>query len=189
MPSIAVQTGAQVRLVDVTEDYYLDIEDLKKKITSKSKVLILSYMRGYVGNVDAIVNLCQQHNIKVVEDCAHTMGLRWKGTPVGRKGIISCYSMQSYKMINAGEGGIFVTDDEDLCAKAILYAGAYERLWKSHINRPKDIAHLQKKIPCLNVRMNNITAAIIRAQLLTIHEKIEKQNQNDLPPKLVPGHR
>lgn len=178
VPSAIRQTGATVGLVDVTENYYLDTDDLRKKINSRVKVLILSHMRGHVGNLDEIIDICQQNNIKIIEDCAHTLGMRWRQQHVGRCGVISCYSMQSYKMLDSGEGGILVTDDEAVCAKAILYSGAYEQLWESHRVRPQDFTAYQHKIPCVNARMSNLTAAVIRAQLEDIEKKVAHHNHN-----------
>jgi dTDP-4-amino-4,6-dideoxygalactose transaminase len=178
VPSAIMQTGATARLVEVSENYYLDVNDLRKKISPQTKVLILSHMRGQVGNVDEIIDICRQNNIKIIEDCAHTLGMRWRQQHLGRSGIIACYSMQSYKMLDSGEGGILVTDDAEVCAKAILYSGAYETLWESHIMRPQDFQTFEKKIPCFNARMSNLTAAVIRAQLEDVEKKVAHHNHN-----------
>jgi dTDP-4-amino-4,6-dideoxygalactose transaminase len=61
----------------------------------------------------------------VIEDCAHTMGAEWNGTPSGRHGLAACYSTQTYKHINSGEGGLITSDDPDLMARAIILSGSY----------------------------------------------------------------
>ncbi len=66
-----------------------------------------------------LVNICQEANIPLIEDAAHSLGTTWHGKKIGTLGDIGCFSFQSYKMLNAGEGGIFITDDPDLFAKAV----------------------------------------------------------------------
>jgi hypothetical protein len=75
--------------------------------------------------MDALMALCGRAGRAVIEDCAHTMGAEWRGVPSGRHGVIGCYSMQTYKHMNSGEGGFLVSDDAGLMARAILLSGSY----------------------------------------------------------------
>jgi hypothetical protein len=68
----------------------------------------------------------------VIEDAAHSLGTLWHGRKIGTIGAIGCFSFQSYKLVNAGEGGILITDDADLVARAVIMSGAYEHNWKKH---------------------------------------------------------
>ena len=71
----------------------------------------------------------------LLEDCAHSLGVTYKGEHTGHHGVVCCISSQSYKMINSGEGGFLLTDDDEMAAKAICYAGAYEKLYQKHVRR------------------------------------------------------
>lgn len=177
VPSVVVQLGATVRLVEITENFYMDTNDFARKITPKTKVLLLSHMRGQIGNLEDIYAIAKQHHLPVIEDCAHTLGMRWKDQHIGSHSQIACHSMQSNKMLDSGEGGMLVTNDDDLFGKAIFYSGAYEKLWELHIAKPDNVAKWQKKIPCVNSRMSNITAAVLRPQLEHIEKKIIRHNK------------
>ena len=67
------------------------------------------------------------HNFRVtvIEDCAHTMGGGWGDVPSGRHGLVGCYSCQTYKHVNSGEGGLFVTNDPEVAARAVMLSGSY----------------------------------------------------------------
>jgi len=173
VPSAVMHAGASPVLVEVTDSYYIDTKDLEKKITDETRVLLLSHMRGHVGDMDEIVRICQKHGLYLIEDSAHALGMTWDGQHSGTIGHIGCYSTQSYKLIDAGEGGVMVTDDEHVAAKAIIYAGSYETKWKSHMARPEIVAEYQDQLPSFNFRMNNLTAAVIRAQLPMLPERVE----------------
>jgi len=99
----------------------------------------------------------------LIEDCAHTVGGRWGDKFTGRFGLTGCYSSQTYKHINSGEGGLLVTDDDDVMAKAILYSGSY-MLYDRYLSKPPlDIFERHKKmIPNFSMRMSNLSAAVIR---------------------------
>ena len=167
VPGAVEHAGAKLRLVDITDDLTIDLEDLERKASDGvAKVLLLSHMRGHIADMARLMRLCDARGIAVVEDCAHTMGAAWEDRPTGRFGRIGCFSVQSYKHANGGEGGLLVTDDEDLAAKAILYSGSYMH-WASHGARPGDdvFARLIDRIPNFSLRMSNLVAAIVRPQL------------------------
>ena len=111
VPGAIASVGAQPIFVDVTEDLVLDFADLAAKAKATgARVLMLSHMRGHLCDMEALVALCDRLGVTIVEDCAHTMGAAWKGVPSGRHGLVGCYSMQTYKHINSGEGGFLITD-------------------------------------------------------------------------------
>jgi dTDP-4-amino-4,6-dideoxygalactose transaminase len=178
VPSSIVNAGGVPVLVECRSDYCIDATDLKKKITKETRVLLLSYMRGHIPDMDQIVKICDDHGIFLIEDCAHSLGARWRGVLTGRLGKTACYSFQSYKVINAGEGGMLVSDDEEIIAKAILYSGSYEGLWNRHFVESQHLPELQTRIPTYNVRMSNVTAAIVRPQVPLVEEKAHKYNEH-----------
>ena len=167
VPGAIAHAGARPVLVDVRDDYTIDVDDLDRKAAaSGAKTLLLSHMRGHIGDMDAITAVCRDRGVQVIEDCAHTMGAAWNGRPTGTWGRAGCFSLQSYKHANAGEGGLLVTDDEDVAAQAILYSGSY-MLYRSHVARPGDAVFERWKYvtPNFSLRMSNLAAAIARPQM------------------------
>ena len=95
----------------------------------------------------------------------------WRGRRIGTIGRAGCFSFQSYKLVNAGEGGIVITDDADLVARAVIMSGAYEHNWAKHMAAPDPaleaaFARWQNRLPLYNLRLSNLSAAIIRAPSL-----------------------
>merc|ERR1719453_2670900 len=115
----------------------------------------------------------------MIEDCAHSLGVKWNGGHTGHHGDMACISSQSYKMLNSGEGGFLLTNDDELAAKMILYAGAYEKLYTKHKLRPADelFERLKHETPNYSMRMHAVTAAMILPQIATLDERIEVYNR------------
>ena len=120
------------------------------------------------------MEVVEKHDLFFIEDCAHAYCTTWGGRPLGTFGHIGCFSTQSSKGMSAGEGGIFVTNDDEYAAKAALYAGSYEKLWKKHYGLdPEMMDRLQNEIPGYSMRMHEVTAAMLLPQiprLAVIHE-------------------
>ena len=134
--------------------------------------VIISHMRGHTSDMDAIMALCDAADIPVIEDAAHSLGTLWHDRKIGTIGKIGCFSFQSYKMVNAGEGGILITDDADLVARAIIMSGAYEHNWKKHPGIADACARWQNKLPLYNLRLNNLSAVLVRAQLAELPRRV-----------------
>ncbi|MEL7116742.1 MAG: DegT/DnrJ/EryC1/StrS family aminotransferase, partial [Pseudomonadota bacterium] len=96
----------------------------------------------------------------------------------GTIGKIGCFSFQSYKLLNAGEGGILITDDADVIARAVIMSGAYEHNWKKHKVLHDRFAHWQNKLPLYNTRLNNLSAALIRPQLAEVPRRVRDGRRN-----------
>ncbi|MEM7172568.1 MAG: DegT/DnrJ/EryC1/StrS family aminotransferase, partial [Pseudomonadota bacterium] len=136
VPGSIAHAGAEPVLVDIDDRYVIDIDDLRKKAgQSGAQYLMLSYMRGHIPDMDAVMAVCDELGLIVIEDCAHTMGAGWDGRLTGGFGKAACFSTQTFKHINSGEGGLMVTDDEDIAARAILFSGSY-MLYEQHRARP-----------------------------------------------------
>jgi dTDP-4-amino-4,6-dideoxygalactose transaminase len=115
VPGAIAAAGGRPIFVEVTADLTLDFNDLAAKArASGSRILMLSHMRGHICDMEALVALCCDLGVLIIEDCAHTMGAAWNGVASGRHGLIGCYSMQTYKHINAGEGGFLISDDPQI---------------------------------------------------------------------------
>ena len=191
VPGAIAHAGAQPVLVETTPDYTTDLNDLEHKAAgSGAKVLLLSHMRGHITDLRAVREICDRHGIALVEDCAHTMGARWEGRHTGTWGRIGCYSSQTYKHINSGEGGLLVTDDDDIAAQVILMSGCY-MMYDQHILRPAPevFERWRYVTPNFSMRMSNLAAALLRPQLAMLPERDERWNRiyADLARELATG--
>jgi dTDP-4-amino-4,6-dideoxygalactose transaminase len=167
VPGAIAAVGAVPVLVEVTEDLTLDFADLEARTrASGAKVLLLSHMRGHICDMEALIDLTGRLGLKVVEDCAHTMGAAWAGIPSGRHGAIACYSTQTYKHLNSGEGGFLTSDDPEAFARAVILSGSY-MLYGMHLAAPGPEVFDRVRLTTPNVsgRMDNLRAAILRPQL------------------------
>ncbi len=171
VPSAVVHAGCVPVLVECTESYRLDMDDFAAKLAG-AQAVIISHMRGHTSDMDAIMAQCDAAGIPVIEDAAHSLGTTWNGQNIGTIGKIGCFSFQSYKLINAGEGGILVTDDADLIARMIIMSGAYEHTWTKHAVPAEAMARWQNRLPLYNLRLSNLSAAIIRPQLPQLARRV-----------------
>jgi dTDP-4-amino-4,6-dideoxygalactose transaminase len=177
VPSSVVHADCVPVLVEVKDNYRIDIADLKAKLPGADAILI-SHMRGHTSDMDAIMELARAQGLPVVEDAAHSLGTEWRGRKIGTIGKIGCFSFQSYKLLNAGEGGILITDDADIIARAVIMSGAYEHNWKKHPVLQDRFAYWQNKLPLYNTRLNNLSAAIIRPQLAEVPRRVADGRRN-----------
>jgi perosamine synthetase len=173
VPSSVVHAECEPVLVEVGENYRVDMADFAAKLPQAQAVMI-SHMRGHTSDMDAIMRLCDAAGVPVIEDAAHSLGTVWAGRNIGTIGRVGCFSFQSYKLVNAGEGGIMITDDPEIAARAIIMSGAYETNWKKHPGLTNSCAHWQNKLPLYNLRMQNLSAAVIRPQLPLVAERVAK---------------
>ena len=171
VPSAVIHADCHPVLCEVGDNYRVDLKDFAAKLPSVDAVII-SHMRGHTSDMDAIMDLCNAADIPMIEDAAHSLGTTWHGRKIGTLGKIGCFSFQSYKMINAGEGGILITDDADLVARAIIMSGAYEHNWKKHPVLQEAFSKHQNKLPLYNLRLSNLSAAVARAQLPELGRRI-----------------
>jgi dTDP-4-amino-4,6-dideoxygalactose transaminase len=187
VPGAVAHAGAEHVLVEITPDLTIDLADLEQKaVSSGAKTLLLSHMRGHSPDMSALMALTERLGITVIEDCAHTMGARWAGQPSGTFGKVGCFSVQAYKHANGGEGGLLVTNDDDIAARAILYSGSY-MLYRQHRRRPSDevFARWKDVTPNYSMRMSNLVAAIVRPQLHLLEERA--RIWNDRHDRLAAG--
>ncbi|WP_444460586.1 DegT/DnrJ/EryC1/StrS family aminotransferase [Rhodobacter capsulatus] len=203
VPSAIVHADCEPVLVEVGANFRIDLDDFRAKFDDTIAAVMISHMRGHTSDMDVILELANAKGVPVIEDAAHSLGTLWHGRKIGTIGKIGCFSFQSYKMVNAGEGGVLVTDDPELAARAIIMSGAYEQNWKKHPGLQNSFVHWQNKLPLYNTRMQNLSAAVIRPQLPEVDRRVaaglanhdyvaEKLNQSpwlDVPPPLAPETR
>lgn len=203
VPSAIVHADCEPVLVEVGSNFRIDLDDFRAKFDDTIAAVMISHMRGHTSDMDVILELANAKGVPVIEDAAHSLGTLWHGRKIGTLGKIGCFSFQSYKMVNAGEGGVLVTDDPELAARAIIMSGAYEQNWKKHPGLQNSFVHWQNKLPLYNTRMQNLSAAVIRPQLPELERRVsaglanhdyvaEKLNESpwlDVPPPLAPETR
>ena len=179
VPGAVHNVGGKPVLVETTEQLVIDLVDLERKIESSgSRVLLLSHMRGHIADMDHLCDLLDQKGVSLIEDCAHTMGASWSGRLSGSFGVAACFSSQTYKHINSGEGGFVTTDDPDLMARAIIRSGSY-MLYEHHDAAPEPTAFSDIRFdnPNCSGRMDNLRAAILRPQLKILGGNRERWNE------------
>jgi len=176
VPGAIASVGAVPVFVGVTEALVIDLDDLAAKL-DQADVLLLSHMRGHICDMDALMALCNGAGVKVIEDCAHTMGARWNGVLSGRHGVMAAYSTQTYKHANSGEGGLLISDDDALMARAVMLSGSY-MLYERHLAAPEPEVFERVKYvtPNISGRMDNLRAAVLRPQLARLWEQCEAWN-------------
>ena len=177
VPSSIVHADCVPVLCEVDDSYRINLADFEAKIDDVQAVMI-SHMRGHTSDMDAILTLANARGLPVIEDAAHSLGTLWNGQKIGTLGHVGCFSFQSYKMLNAGEGGILLTDDADLIARAVILSGAYEHNWKKHPVLHEAFAKWQNKLPLYNLRMSNLSAAVIRPQLAELDRRVRDGRRN-----------
>ncbi|WP_397542226.1 aminotransferase class I/II-fold pyridoxal phosphate-dependent enzyme [Roseovarius salis] len=208
VPSSVVHADCIPVLCEVGDNYRVDIDDFTQRLDEDISAVIISHMRGHTSDMDAIMSLCEARGIPVIEDAAHSLGTTWGGRNIGTIGRVGCFSFQSYKLVNAGEGGIMVTDDPELIARAVIMSGAYEHNWAKHMTGDDPVleaafARWQNRLPLYNLRMANLSAAIIRPQIAEIPRRVRDGRANHdhvaarlnacpwlrVPAKLAPEER
>lgn len=178
VPGAIFAVGGVPVLVDIDDNWHTDIEDLRAKAEqTNAKFFMLSHMRGHIADMDANVEICDAYGITLIEDCAHTMGARWKGKRSGNFGDVACFSTQTYKHMNSGEGGFLTTNNPELAARAIVASGSY-MLYGTHGAIPPEEVFQQVRLdsPNCSARLDNLRAAILRDQLPVIDENINRWN-------------
>lgn len=161
-------TGAKPVFVDsLRNTWQIDPEDVRKKITSKTRAIMVVHLYGHPCDMDPIMELAREHNLFVIEDAAEAFGSRYKGKPVGGIGHIATFSFFGNKTITTGEGGMVVTNDQTLFDRAVHFKGqglaAHRQYWHDVIG--------------YNYRMTNICAAIGLAQLEQADQFIASKRQ------------
>jgi len=172
VPGAIEHAGAKPIFVDCDANYCVSLQDLESKARGGARVFLMSHMRGHIADMDVVTRICADNNILLIEDCAHTLGASWNGRLSGSFGHIACFSLQSFKHINAGEGGMLISNDADVAAKAILYSGSY-MLYAQNGARPslEIFEKYRNDIPNFSMRMHELTAAVARPQIGLLAER------------------
>jgi len=178
VPGAIHNVGGEPILVDIDENYHIDFDDLDSKAAaSDAKFLLLSHMRGHIADMDRVVEICNKYGICLIEDCAHTMGAKWRGVRSGNFGTVAAFSTQTYKHMNSGEGGFLTTNDAEIAARAVVSSGSY-MLYGRHGAIPAEDIFQKVRLhsPNYSGRMDQMRAAILRAQLPLLDDNLMRWN-------------
>jgi len=156
--------------VDIQPDTFnIDPQRIKEAITEKTKAIVPVHFAGLPADMDEITAIARQHNLTVIEDAAHAWGSRWRDRGVGAIGDLGGFSFQMSKNITAGEGGIILTNSEELADTCRSY---------SNCGRGKDKPWYEHYLLGGNYRMTEFQAAILLAQLTRLDEQVTRRQEN-----------
>jgi dTDP-4-amino-4,6-dideoxygalactose transaminase len=168
--SAALAVNATPILVDVDADTLcIDVAAAEAAITPRTRAIIAVHVAGAAADLDALVELCDRHDLALIEDCAHAHGTFWRGRGVGSWGDFGSFSMQRSKLMTAGEGGVLICNEEGLRDRAWSYAdcGRTKGEWFYHHGRYGS-----------NLRMTEWQGAVLSAQLERFPEQNAIRNDN-----------
>lgn len=162
-----VSTGAKPVFVDILkENYTIDPNDLEKKITRKTKVIIPVHLYGNIAFVDRISEITKKYNLMVIEDSAQSLGSTFKGKQTGTFFDLGCYSLYPAKVMTAGEGGLIVTNNKKLRDRILM------------IRNHGMVYGYDTKVFGLNLRLPEINAAIASIQIKKLPKFLETRKKN-----------
>ena len=149
--------------------YNMTAESVAAKITDRTKAIVVVHLAGNACEIDKIVELAHAKGIYVIEDCAQAYGCKYKGRYVGTFGDIGCYSLNDFKHISAGDGGMILTDNEEFYHNAVMFADKNYNRFGTEV--AKNVSTLG-----INYRMNELTAAVGIAQLDKVEDICAKRH-------------
>ena len=153
-----------------SETYNLSPSSVEEKISKKTKAVIAVHLAGSPADLDSLKELCEKNNLVLIEDFSQAHGAEWDNKKVGSIGLISYGSFQQSKQITCGEGGVIVTNDENLAYRALI---GVDKGWEREL--PLDKRLYQFLAP--NVRFNAIQAAVLKPQIAKLSNVIEKRRE------------
>lgn len=160
------RVGAKPILVDVEEDFLMDVNKIEPAITSKTKVILLVHLNGRVCDMEKLMEIAKKHNLIVIEDSAQALGAKFNGKTAGSFGLTGCFSFYPAKILGGlGDGGMVVTNDRTLAEKI--------RFLRDHGQKTKT------EIVCygFNSRLDNLQAAILNLKFKYLSKWIERRRE------------
>lgn len=158
-------------LTEIDNSLTIDPDDIERKITSRTKAVMPVHMLGNPCNMDRIMAIAGKHKLLVLEDSCQAAGASYKGKKIGSIGNIGAFSLNIFKTINSGDGGLVITDDQ------ALYETAFGVHDQGHKPMRFGVEVGTRNVLGLNFRMNEITAAVGLAQLGKIDRIIDTLRQ------------
>jgi 8-amino-3,8-dideoxy-alpha-D-manno-octulosonate transaminase len=169
--SSIISCGAVPVLAEVDDSLTLDPADVEKRITKKTKAILGVHMLGNPCNNDALMEIAKKHNLMYIEDTAQAFGGKYKGKYLGTMGILGTYSFNIFKTINAGDGGLILTDEEDLYKMGFAFHD------QGHLPLRTGVEVGNRSVIGQNFRMTELTAAFIIAQFRKLDNIVTKLHE------------
>ena len=168
----ALSVGAVLVLVDVDESLTLNPEAVRKAITSKTKCIMPVHMCGSMADMDALVAICKEYGLILLEDACQSIGASYKGKSVGTIGNAGTFSFDFVKLITCGEGGAVLTNDENVYVNCDGYSD------HGHDHKGVDRGADLHPFPGYNFRISELHAAVGLAQIRRLNQFLEIQKRN-----------
>jgi dTDP-4-amino-4,6-dideoxygalactose transaminase len=159
-------------LAEIDETFNLDPEDLKRKITRQTKAIMPVHMMGNPARLDEIKQIADEHGIPVLEDSAQAFGATYKGRSVGSVGKVGTFSFNVYKTITSGDGGMVITDDEEVYRRAFAFHD------QGHLPLRTGVEIGQRPFFGLDFRYTELQAAVLMAQFHKLPRILERLREN-----------
>jgi dTDP-4-amino-4,6-dideoxygalactose transaminase/predicted dehydrogenase len=154
----------------------IDPSEIEKKITPRTKAVVVTHMWGMPCNMDEIVAICNAHKLKLLEDCSHAHGAEYRGRKVGTFGIAAAWSLQGPKIITGGEGGIMLTDDSEIYYKALLQ-GHYNKRCITEIPEAFDLKKFDLTGAGLKFRSHPLAVALAAEQFTHLDNWLNQKSK------------
>jgi len=179
--SAVTNAGAVPVVADIDDSLGLDPEDVERKITPYTKAVILVHMQGIPGRINAVRAVCKKHNLALIEDACQAIGSKYFGKYTGVDSDAFAWSLNFYKIITCGEGGVFFANDEDIFLRGIYAHDPGSPMWKTGLAQGSKLAPYTQ----MGIRGNEICAAVARVQLSKLDYILGKTRS--LKKKLLAG--
>ena len=169
-----IATGAVPVIAEIDESLGLDPDDAERKITPYTRAMVPVHMRGVPARLDELIAVARRHDLRVVEDCCQSVGGEYRGQRVGTLGDAGAWSLNYYKTISSGEGGLVYTNDRDVFERACFAADPGLPMWT-------DADHVadwrNEPFPRQTYRPSEVLAAMARVQLGKIEDILAHQRR------------
>jgi len=170
--NMIVQSGAKLKLVDInSETLAIDHKQIEKKITKKTKAIMVVHQFGHSADMDPIMKIARKYNLKVIEDNAESIGGKYKGEKLGTIGDVATLSFYANKIITSGEGGAILTNSKKIAEKCYVLR---DHGMSRTSNPIKRYIHIDLGY---NYRMTNMQAAIGFSQVKNLNKILKKRNK------------
>ena len=166
--SSIIMCNAVPVLAEIDESLTLDPDDVERRITPHTKAILAVHMLGNACNLDRLQKIATKHGLVLIEDAAQAFGGSYNGRRLGTIGLMGIYSFNIFKTINAGDGGMVVTDSEDLFTKSFSYHD------QGHLPNRMGVEVGNRSVIGQNFRMTELSAAVLMAQFRKLDRILER---------------
>ena len=164
-----VNAGAVPIIAEIDESLGIDPEDVQKKITPYTKAIMPVHMQGVPAKMDAIWKIADEHKLIVIEDCCQAIGAKYKGEYTGVKSHAFAWSLNYYKILTCGEGGVFFTNDDSAFLRGVYLSDPGTPMWESELKGDLHVPVFSKAC----YRGSEINATMMRTQLKKLDSILE----------------